>query len=607
MEIARCTPNTIDRLPALPGIYTFYSHKEALLYVGKAKDIRKRVSDYFLANKLHSLKTQCMVKQVASIAYTVVDSEYDALLLENNLIKKLQPKYNILLKDGKTYPYLCITYERFPKLILTRKVLPSLGKYYGPFTSTQSIKRTLEVIRKLFTFRTCSYNLSEKNIIQKKFKVCLDYHLGLCKGPCQAFQDELSYQKEISQIEALLKNNFAPIKKVFKEKMGAAVQLLDYKTAQHCKEKLSLLAQYQAKSLVANPLVGDLDVVAIVADQDYLFVAYLHIQMGAVSFAQQRVFTRKLEEKVEDLITLIVYELRSCTNSNAAEVLVNIPCKAVLSSFVITMPKIGDKRKLVALALQNALLCKKDFLYKKTHHQDNPPVMLLQLQHDLKLKELPYCIECFDNSNIYGQHPVAAMVCFKNGKPSKKDYRHYNIKTVVGADDCASMHEVITRRYSYLVATQAAFPQLIVIDGGKAQLNATVAALQQIGVYGQIAVISIAKRLELLYFPNDALPICLPKQALSLKLLQQLRNEAHRFALAFHRKKRTQALTYDEWEAIPGIGPKTLTKLWKQFHTPAVVQSASLEALVSVMGPTKAQQLYTYLHNRSFENDINTI
>lgn len=590
METPRYTPSDIQRLPTLPGIYLFYNHKEEVIYVGKAKNIKKRVSDYFAVSKVHNLKTARMITHIASIAYTALHSEYEALLLENNLIKALQPRYNILLKDGKTYPYLCITNDRFPKVMITRKTVPPLGKYYGPFTSAYAIKQTLGVVKKLFTFRTCNYNLSEANITKNKFKVCLDYHLGHCKGPCQAFQDEISYQKEIDQIEALLKNNFAAVKKVFKEQMLTAAQLLDYKQAQRFKEKLMVLDQYQAKSLVINPLVGDLDVVAIISDRNHAFIGYLHIKKGAIAFTQHRVLTKKLEEEATDLVPLVVCALRSCSDSSAPEVLVNLPLNLTIGPFSITMPKIGDKRKLVALALQNALLCKKDFLHQKSNFQEKANLTLVTLQHDLKLKDVPYWIECFDNSNIQGDHPVAAMVCFKDGRPSKKDYRHYHIKTVVGPNDFASMYEIIKRRYS--PKEQERLPDLIVIDGGKGQLNAALRALQELGIYGKVAIISIAKRLEKLYFPNDPFPLYLNKQSPSLKLLQQLRNEAHRFAITFHRKQRSKS-TFHSVD-IPGIGPKTLNRLLQQFGSPKAIQASSLAALAAVIGPSKAKLLYDY-------------
>lgn len=598
METLLYTPNNIQHLPALPGIYKFHNKKGDVIYVGKAKNIKKRVSNYFTSSKVHNLKTQRMITHIASIGYTVVNSDYEALLLENNLIKELQPRYNILLKDGKTYPYLCITNDRFPKLIITRKTTPSLGKYYGPFTSSYTIKQTLETIKKLFSFRTCNYNLSESNIAKNKFKVCLDYHLGHCKGPCQSFQDEGSYQKEMDQIEELLKNNFTSVKKVFKEKMLAAANLLEYKQAQQFKEHLDILDQYQSKSLIINPMAGDLDVVAIISDQDYAFIGYLYIKNGAISFTQHRVVTKKLEEEVSDLLPLIICELRSCSNSVAHEVLVNIPVELTMEPFSITMPKIGDKRKLVELALQNALLCKKDFLHKKSNYQERPNLTLLRLQQDLKLKELPYAIECFDNSNIQGHHPVAAMVCFKNGNPSKKDYRHYNIKTVEGPNDFASMHEVVKRRYTTLVKEQIPLPHLIVIDGGKGQLNAAILALQEVGIYGKVAIISIAKRLEEIYFPNDTLPLHLNKQSPSLKLLQRLRDEAHRFAIEFHRAKRSKAALHNNWEDISGIGPKKMDKLLQKFGTHEAIQACSLDKLATIIGTAKAKQLHDFYTKR---------
>ncbi|MBX9890113.1 MAG: excinuclease ABC subunit UvrC [Amoebophilaceae bacterium] len=584
-----CTPND---LPTLPGIYKFYNHQQEVIYVGKAKNIKKRVADYFMPGKVHNLKTERMVKHIVSISYTVVNSEYEALLLENNLIKALQPRYNILLKDGKTYPYLCITHEHFPRLIITRKTPPALGKYYGPFTSSNTIKQTLEVIKKLFTFRTCSYNLAEANLAKKKFRVCLDYHIGHCKGPCEAFQSEANYQHEIDQIEALLKNNFTVVKKTFKEQMMEAAQREDYKSAQRFKEKLAILDQYQAKSLVINPTVGDLDVIAIISDPNYLFVGYLHLKQGAISFTQHRVVAKKLEEEAETLIDLVACELRACSHSTAREVLINLPITLDMGKFVLTMPKIGDKRKLVEMALQNAFLCKKDFLAKKDNWP-TIPLTLVKLQQELKLKEPPYWIECFDNSNLQGAYPVSAMVCFKQGKPSKKDYRYYHIKTVVGADDCASIYEVVKRRYGN---GGEALPQLILIDGGKGQLNAAIRGLKEVDVYGKVAVISIAKRLEELYFPYDSDPFCLDKRSPSLKLLQQLRNEAHRFAISFHRNQRSKGALQHDWETIPGIGPKTLEKLLSHFGSPTALKNASLDQLTALIGPKKAKTLLLFIN-----------
>jgi len=592
-EEPHCSPDDLY-LPDLPGIYKFYNNKKEVIYVGKAKNIKKRVMAYFMSGKIHNLKTQRMVARIASIAYTVVNSEYEALLLENNLIKELQPRYNVLLKDDKSYPYLCITDELFPRLIVTRTTVPSLGKYYGPFTSSNTIRQTLEVIKKLFTFRTCSYNLVESSIVKKKFKVCLDYHLGHCKGPCEGLQSAKDYRQEIVQIEELLKNNFHIVKKKFKENMIEAAQRLDYKSAQRFKEKFTILEQYQAKSLIVHPTLGDLDVVAVISDPDYLFVGYLHVKQGAISFTQHRVVTKKLDEDVLELIALVVCALRTSSSSHAREVLVNLPLQLDMEKFVVSMPKIGDKRKLVDLALQNAFLCKKDFLSQKATAKERVNLVLIRLQQDLKLKELPYWIECFDNSNLQGDFPVAAMVCFKNGKPSKKSYRHYYIKTVVGPDDYASMYEIIQRRYSHFSLPTIDLPNLIVIDGGKGQLNAAICALKDLGIYGKIPIISIAKRLEEIYFPNDTDSLLLDKRSPSLKLLQQLRNEAHRFAISFHRNQRSKATLHNDWADIPGIGPKTIHKLLHHFGSPKMIEAASADALTAVIGRAKAHLLLDF-------------
>ena len=604
MGVLYSSPFDLLELPDLPGIYKFYDKNGQVIYIGKAKNIKKRVQDYFINSKSHHIKTQRMVMHIVSVDYTVVNSEYEALLLEKNLIKELQPRYNILLRDDKTYPYLCITNERFPRLVIARATAPVLGKYYGPFTSSNAIKQTLAVVKKLFPFRSCAYNLSEISILKKKFKVCLDYHLGHCKGPCQALQSESDYLQDIQHIEALLDNNFFVVKKFFKQKMLLAAQTLDYKQAHFFKGKLDILDSYQAKSLITTPLLGDLDVVAMIIDEKYIFVGYLHIKQGIVCFTQNRVFSKKLDEPLSDLVPLIICELRSCSHSVASEVCINMPLHVHMDWLTISMPKIGDKRKLVELALQNALFCKKDFLYKQSDRKRNVPITLLKLQQDLKLKQLPSIIECFDNSNIQGHCPVSAMVCFKNGQPSKKDYRHYTIKTVVGSDDFASMYEVLKRRYSRLVEEKAILPNLIVVDGGKGQLNAAVDALKQVGIYGKVALISIAKRLEEIYFPYDQVPLFLDKKSVALKFLQRIRNEAHRFAIAFHRKQRLKLALNDDWLNIPGIGPKTLHKLWKYFGTPKMVQSSSLDQLAAVIGRSKASVLLDYLKNKPFKEPV---
>ena len=595
MEATRYTPQDVHLLATQPGVYRFYNPQGTLIYVGKAKNIKKRVSSYFSNTKQHNLKTRKMVEEIASIEFTIVNSEYEALLLENNLIKANQPRYNILLKDGKTYPYLCITKERFPRVIPTRKVSPQLGQYYGPFTDLSAMYRILELIKQLYPLRTCTYNLTAENVRKGKFKVCLAYHLGNCKGPCEGLQAEASYNQNIAQVEDLLKGNLNAVKKDFRAKMHQAAQAMAYEEAQACKEKLEALAAYQAKSLVINPKVGDLDVLGIVTEETTAFVSYLQIKNGAITFTQTVEIKKKLKEADEDILALVIVSFREQYNSQAPEVLTNLPLPTALERSTLTVPKIGDKKKLVDIAIKNALFLKKERLIRKTNQQAKGNRTLLLLQQDLQLKNLPLHIECFDNSNIQGSSPVAAMVCFKNGKPAKREYRLFNIKTVTGPNDFASMHEVVHRRYKRLVEEAKALPDLIVIDGGKGQLSAAVAALKATGIYGQVPVIGIAKRLEELYYPEDPYPIHISKQSASLKLIQQLRNEAHRFALTFHRNKRSKASLQSGLEAIPGIGPQTMDKLLLHFKSVKNIQAASLAALAEQIGSKKAALLKAHL------------
>lgn len=591
LAIKYYTPADIGRLPNQPGVYFFYNSTKEIIYVGKAKDLKKRVSSYFHQSNQASLKTKRMVSEISAIRFTIVNSEYEALLLESTFIKKNQPQYNILLKDGTSYPYICITKERFPKVLTTRQVGKDLGKYYGPFTNLKAMYQILDLIKSLYTIRTCTYNLSEENISKGKFKVCLEYHLKRCKGPCQGLQTEAAYKEDIAQIEHILKGNLGAVKKIFKDKMYQAAQALAYTQAQDYKEKLEALEAYQAKSLVINPQVGDLDVLGLIIDEQTAFVSYLQIKNGAITFAQTMEIKKKLEEDEEEMLPLLVLYFRELYHSTAPEVLLNVPLSMQLDKLTITIPKIGDKKKLVDLAIKNALFLKKEGFLKKAEYQTKGNKTLLFLQQDLQLKNLPSHIECFDNSNIQGHIPVAAMVVFKDGKPAKKAYRHYHIKTVTGPDDFASMKEVVSRRYKRLIEEEQPLPDLIVIDGGKGQLNAAIQALQALDIYGQIPIIGIAKRLEEIYYPDDAYPLHISKQSPSLKLLQRIRNEAHRFAITFHRNKRSKASLKSQLEDIPGIGPQTIDKLLKQFKSVQNIQAATLEELATHIGMQKATKL----------------
>lgn len=595
MEVKQYEITEFGKLPNQPGVYFFYNKQQEIIYVGKAKDLKKRVSSYFNKNQQHNLKTRKMVEEIASISFTIVNSEYEALLLENNLIKKTQPRYNILLKDDKSFPYICITRERFPRIITTRQPGARLGQYYGPFTDLKNMYQILELIKSLYTLRTCNYNLSEENIRKHKFKVCLEYHIGHCKGPCEGLQTEEAYNQDIQQIEHFLKGNINAVKKHFKEKMNQAAASMDYKNAQAYKEKIAALENYQSKSLVVNPQVGNLDVFAILSDAKAAFISYLQIKEGAIICTQNTEIKKQLEELDEDILPLIILHFREKYASTASEILVNIPIATTFDKATLTVPRIGDKKKLVELATKNVLFLKKEALLRQEDNQNRANKTLVLLQHDLQLKDLPLHIECFDNSNIQGTHPVAAMVVFQHGKPAKKEYRHFNIKTVVGPDDFASMREIVTRRYKRLLEENQKLPDLIVIDGGKGQLGAAVAALQELGIYGQIPIIGIAKRLEEIYFPEDSYPVHISKQSPSLKLIQQIRNEAHRFAITFHRDKRSKTSLKSQLETIPGVGEKTITTLLQHFGSVQNVKEASLEALASQVGNKRAMQLKEHL------------
>jgi excinuclease ABC subunit C len=595
MEVKKYTPKDIFLLATQPGVYCFYNKQDTLIYVGKAKNIKKRVSSYFSGSKQYNLKTRKMVSEITAIECTIVNSEYEALLLENNLIKKSQPRYNILLKDGKTYPYLCITKERFPRVISTRKVSPQIGQYYGPFTDLRSMHQILALIKQLYPLRTCAYNLTAENVFKGKFKVCLEYHIGNCKGPCEGLQDEASYNQAIAQIEYLLKGHLNAVKKDLREKMHQAAQELAYEEAQACKEKLDALTAYQVKSLVINPKVGDLDVFGMVSDTQAAFVSYLQIKHGAITFTQTVELKKKLDEEDGDLLPLVILNFREKYSSTATEVLTNLPLPIDLNTLILTVPQIGDKKKLVMLAVKNALFFKQERFIKNERYPKKANKILLLLQQDLQLQHLPWHIECFDNSNLHGSHPVAAMVCFKNGRPARSEYRHFNIKTVTGPDDFASMSEVVHRRYKRLMEEKKSLPDLIVIDGGKGQLNAAVASLKKVGIDGQVPVIGIAKRLEEIYCPGDPYPLHISKQAASLKLIQQIRNEAHRFAISFHRNKRSKTSLQSELEAIPGIGPKTIDKLLLHFKSIKHIKPASTATLAQQIGNKKAALLKSAL------------
>ncbi|WP_234364011.1 excinuclease ABC subunit UvrC [Lunatibacter salilacus] len=584
-------------LPDQPGVYRYYNSDGELIYVGKAKSLKKRVASYFGNSIGINRKTRRMVKEIKKIEFTMVNSEFDALLLENNLIKKSQPKYNILLKDDKTYPYLLLTKESFPRIFATRRVIPSRGTYFGPFASVKGMNNVLELIRSLFTIRTCKLDLSPYKLREKKYKVCLEYHIGNCLGPCEEFQSEKDYLNEIEQAKHILKGNLGVAKNHFKEAMQEAAERLAFESAQRYKEKLDLLEKYQAKSLVISPSVNSLDAFSIVSDEKFAFVNYLRIKNGALILSKTVELKKRLDEEPSELLLTAIIRLRDQFQSDAKEIIANIPFEDEIEGFQITQPKIGDKKKLIELSLKNALYYKKEKALLAGENEDKKNRVLRQLKNDLSLSELPDHIECFDNSNIQGTSPVASMVCFLNGKPANKEYRHYHIKTVEGPNDFASMTEIVGRRYKRLLDEEKPLPKLIVIDGGKGQLSASVEALRALGIYGKIPIIGIAKRLEEIYFPEDSFPIYIDKKSESLRLLQRIRDEAHRFAITFHRDVRSKKAFGTQLTDIEGIGPGTAEKLLSHFKSVRKIREAEKEALESLIGKDKTEKLLIHLQN----------
>ena len=578
--------NQLQNIPNDAGVYQYFDKEGKILYVGKAKNLKKRVSSYFQKQDQNG-KTKVLVRKIADIQTIVVASEMDALLLENSLIKKHQPRYNVLLKDDKTYPWICIKKERFPRIFSTRKLIKDGSEYFGPYTSVRLVKTLLEFTKQLYPLRTCNYALTEENIQKEKFKVCLEYHIGNCKAPCVKLQSETDYDIGIQHIKEVLKGNIRSVIKHLQQLMSSFAQEMAYEQAQLMKEKINLLQNYQAKSTIVNPNINDVDVFSIVSDKEYAYVNFFKVASGAIIQSHSLELKKKLEETDEELLSVAITELRQRFQSTSKECYTSVPL--VREGLKISVPKIGDKRKLVELSYRNAKHLQQDRLRKNEQARarvDNHRLME-QMQKDLRLKNKPTHIECFDNSNIQGNNPVAACVVFKNGKPSKKEYRHFNIKTVVGPDDFGSMEEVVHRRYRRLVEEGCGLPQLIVIDGGKGQLSSAVKSLERLGLMGEIAIIGIAKRLEEIYFPGDSVPLYLDKRSESLKVIQQLRNEAHRFGINHHRNQRSKDALHTSLDNIPGIGPKTIQKLISHFGSVKRILQAEEQELVGLVGKDK--------------------
>lgn len=578
----------IQRLPDSPGVYRFYNAEDVLIYVGKAKSIKKRVSSYF--NKIEGVnrKTLRLVSEINRMEYTVSGTEFDALLLENNLIKQNQPKYNILLKDDKTFPYVCIIKEPFPRIIYTRKYIAGQGEYFGPYASVVAMKNILELARKLYTIRTCHLLLSQSNIEQKKFKVCLEFHIGNCKGPCEGLQNESDYLNDINQIRSILKGQLSVVEKYFTEQMSLAATSLQFEKAQSFKEKLGYLEGFQIKSLVVNRDITDVDVITLISRDEYAYANYMIVKEGAIIYSKTIELKKKLEESDEDLISFSLLEMQDQSKSTNNIVFSNLPVTLISQDKENIIPKIGDKRKLVLLSQKNAMEMQRERELLRAEKKTKKNEVLTILQTDLQLTTVPNIIECFDNSNFQGTTPVASMVRFVNGKPDKKGYRHFNIKTVVGANDFASMKEIVYRRYFRLVNEALPLPDLILVDGGKGQLSSACEALKELNLYGKIPIAGIAKKLEEIYYPEDPLPLLINKRSPGLHLIQFIRDEAHRFAITFHRQKRSKSFINSELAELKGVGKQTTEKLLQHFKSVKKIKEATFEELEQVVGKSKA-------------------
>lgn len=588
----------IKTLPNSPGVYQYFDKNDTIIYVGKAKNLKKRVASYFTKNHENG-KTRVLVKKIHQIKHIVVNTETDALLLENNLIKKYKPRYNVLLKDDKSYPWICIKKERFPRIFMTRRVIKDGSEYYGPYTSVRTVRVLLDLIKELYTLRTCNYDLSQKNINEGKYKVCLEYHLKNCKGACEALETEASYNSSISEIRSIIKGNFKESLERFQKIMMSFAEQMEFEEAQKIKEKLDLLSNYQSKSTIVNPSINNVDVFSIISDETHGYANFLKISNGSIIQSHTTEIKKKLEETDKELLELFIVEIRQRFESQSPEIYV--PFKVDLGETVkVTIPKLGDKKRIVELSERNAKYYRQEqFKQIKIVDPDRHTKRIMaQMKKDLRLKEEPRHIECFDNSNIQGTNPVAACVVFKDGKPSKKEYRHYNIKTVDGPDDFASMEEVVYRRYKRLLTEGESLPQLIIIDGGKGQLSSALKSLDILGLRGKIAIIGIAKRLEEIYYPDDPIPLYLDKKSETLKITQYLRNEAHRFGITFHRNKRSKSAIQSELEQIPTIGKQTITTLLRKFKSAKRVKEASFEDLKEVIGDSRATKVYQYYHSQ---------
>jgi len=589
----------VEIIPEKPGIYQFINKQGDILYIGKARNLKKRVSSYFTRGRFENNKLKILVRKVADIKHFIVSDESDALLLENNMIKKYQPRYNVMLKDDKTFPWICVKNEAFPRVFLTRNVIRDGSVYYGPYTSVNMVKTLLELVRQLFPLRNCKLNLTEENIKNKKFKVCLEFHLGNCKGPCEGHQSGKDYEESLNHVHQILKGNIFQVVEHLKSMMDSYSKELRYEEAQILKNKIEILQKYRSKSTIVNPKISDVEVYSIANEEHAAFVNCLKVINGAVVQTQTLELKKKLDESVSDLLLMAIIELRQRTNSQTREIIVPAEINMPFPGITVTVPKRGDKKHLLELSERNTRFYLME--RKKQKELTKPEIRISRiyktLMQDLRLVEKPEHIECFDNSNIQGKNPVAACVVFKNLKPSKKDYRHFNIKTVNGPNDYASMEEIIYRRYKRMVDEKHSLPNLIIIDGGKGQLNVAVKSLENIGISGKTAIIGIAKKLEEIYFPGDSVPLYIDKNSETLKIIQHIRNEAHRFSINFHRDKRSKSMITSELDNIKGIGEKTKEILLLSFGSLEAIKKSDRQQLITLIGRKKTDILLSWLEN----------
>ena len=591
-------------IPHKPGVYQYFDVDDTLIYIGKAKDLRNRVSSYFVQDKQLNGKTRVLVSKIRRIQFTIVDTEIDAWLLENSLIKKHQPRYNIMLKDDKTYPWIVIKKEPFPRVFSTRRMIKDGSTYLGPYASVGMMHTILDLIKETYTLRTCNLPLTQENINAGKFKVCLEYQIGNCKGPCQSLQSSADYEQNIAEIKDILNGKIGNVIREVKQVVKTAAEELNFELAHAYQKKLSVLEKYQSKSTVVSSAITNIDVVNIASDERYAFVNYLKVMNGAIIQTQTIEIKKRLDESDEELLSIAIAEFRNRFKSTSKEIVVPFEIPLEDTNLKLTVPKLGEKKALLELSQKNVLFFKKEKLnqYEKLNPELKTERVLTQMKNDLRLTQLPYHIECFDNSNFQGKYPVSAIVVFKDAKPSKKDYRHFNVKTVEGPNDFATMQEAVYRRYKRMLDENQSLPQLIIIDGGKGQLSSALSSLKKLGIDKRVTVIGIAKRLEELYYPGDSLPLYLDKKSETLKIIQHLRDEAHRFGITFHRKKRDQGTLKTELEEIAGIGKSTADKLLKHFKSVKKIKEASAEELAKLLNKKQMLTLQNYFNDAETPN-----